>query len=411
MPHWLSKRVATLEHSATEEVDNLVKQMRRDGITDIVSLGVGEPCFDTPEHLKLATWKALQAGKTKYEPTAGDYDLREAIAGKLKAKNGIDASPEDILVTAGGKFGIFLAFQAVLEQGDAVLLLDPAWVTYEQAARLAGASVIRVPCGRDSGFQPDVDRIRCAMDRAVKVVVINSPCNPTGAVYRPDVVRKIVELAREQDALVLSDEVYEYLLYEGETYSPAADYDGVITVNAFSKTYAMTGWRLGYVTGPREVVEGMVKVYQHSTSCVTSFAQAGATEGLQSPLSGPAVQAMLDGYRRRRGVMLDLIARSQFLECLVPPQGAFYCFPRVKLAVGSAELARRLLEEAHVATVPGMAFGPSGEGHLRLSYATTEEALREAFPRMEQLFRDLASQEDTSRKEQAAGPAWASRRR
>jgi len=411
MSHWLSGRVAALEHSATEEVDNLVKQMRRDGVDDIVSLGVGEPCFDTPEHLKLATWKALQAGKTKYEPTAGDYDLREAIAEKLRTKNGIDAKAEDILVTAGGKFGIFLAFQAVLEAGDAVLLLDPAWVTYEQAARLAGASVIRVSCERDSGFQPDVDRIRRAMDPAVKVVVINSPCNPTGAVYPPGVVREIVELAREQDALVLSDEVYEYLLYEGENYSPAAEYDGVITVNAFSKTYAMTGWRLGYVTGPREVVEGMVKVYQHSTSCVTSFAQAGATEGLRSPLSGPAVQAMLDGYRSRRSVMLDLIARSQFLDCPVAPQGAFYCFPQVKLAMGSSELARRLLEEAHVATVPGVAFGPSGEGHLRLSYATTEEAIREAFPRMERLFRDLASRGDAARKELASGPARASRRR
>ncbi len=394
MSEWLSERVAMLEHSATEEVDNLVKQMRRAGVNDIISLGVGEPCFDTPDHLKIATWKALQSGKTKYEPTAGDYDLREAIAAKLKNKNGIDADVSDILVTAGGKFAIFLAFQAVLEAGDTVLLLDPAWVTYEQAARLAGASVVRVPCERDTGFQPDIHRIRRAMDPTVKVVVVNSPCNPTGAVYPRAVVRDIVELAREHDALVLSDEVYEYLLYEGEHYSPAAEYDDIITVNAFSKTYAMTGWRLGYVTGPHEVVEGMVKVYQHSTSCVTSFAQAGATEALRSPLSGPAVQAMLDGYGKRRNLMLDLIARSRFLDCSVSPQGAFYCFPRVELPVASAELSRRLLENAHVATVPGTAFGPSGEGHLRLSYATTEEDIREAFARMERLFHDLARQEN-----------------
>lgn len=392
MSEWLSERVAMLEHSATEEVDNLVKHMRRAGVNDIISLGAGEPCFDTPEHLKIATWKALQSGKTKYEPTAGDYDLREAIAAKLRSKNGIDANVSDILVTAGGKFAIFLTFQAVLETGDTVMLLDPAWVTYEQAARLAGARVIRVPCEADSGFQPDIARIRRAMNPSVKIIVVNSPCNPTGAVYEPDTVRGIVEVARDARALVLSDEVYEYLLYSGESYSPACEYDNIVTVNAFSKTYAMTGWRLGYVTAPREVVEGMVKVYQHSTSCVTSFAQAGATEALRSPLSELAVEGMLKGYRDRRALMLGLIARSRFLECPVAPAGAFYCFPRYRLPMASTELSRKLLEVAHVATVPGRAFGESGEGYLRLSYATELSQIEEAFRRMEEYFRGAEGQ-------------------
>lgn len=383
----ISRKIAALAPSATEEVDNEVKRLQRSGIADIISLGVGEPCFDTPQNIKRAAWEALQAGKTKYEPTAGDYELREEICKKLKRENGINAKAEDIIVTAGAKFAIFLAFQAVLEEKDRLMLLDPAWVTYEPAAKIAGASVVRVPCKEEDGFQPDIGRIKEAMDDSIKMIVVNSPCNPTGAVYDPSTIREIVKLARDNGALVLSDECYEYLIYEGEHYSPASEFDNVITVNAFSKSYAMTGWRLGYATGPKEVLEGMLKIYQHSTSCVTAFAQAGAIEALRSKESQQAVKRMVEGYKERRAVMLKLIQQSEFFDLSVEPQGAFYCFPSYRLKKSSVEFAKELLEEVHVATVPGAAFGECGEGHLRLSYATSVENIIEAFERIESYLR------------------------
>jgi len=386
MRKWLSKKIEKLEPSATEEVDNLVKRMKQSGVTDIVSLGVGEPCFDTPENIKNAACEALKAGKTKYEPTAGDYELREAICEKFKRDNGIDVGVDDVVVTAGGKFGIFLAFQAVLSEKDRVMILDPAWVTYEPAARIAGASVIRIPCKEVNGFQPDIGRIRQAMDDSVRIIVINSPCNPTGAVYEPSTIREIVKVARDYDALVLADEVYEYLRYAGEHYSPASEYDNVITVNAFSKSYAMTGWRLGYVTGPKDVVQGMIKVYQHSTSCVTAFAQSGGIEALRSEESRKASQQMVKGYAERRALMLKHIRESDFFNCSIEPAGAFYCFPSYNLNKPSAKLAQELLEKVHIATVPGSAFGECGEKHLRLSYATELHLISEAFSRIETFY-------------------------
>ena len=379
----LSRKIVDLHPSATAEVSNIVKRMRSQGVTDVVSLDVGEPCFDTPPNIKQAVWKALQAGKTKYEPTAGDYELREEICRKLKRDNGITVDIDDVIVTPGAKFAIYLVLQAVLEEGDRVLLIDPAWVSYEPIVKMAGADVVRVSTSETDGFQPDLGAIKEAMDNSVKIIVVNSPCNPTGAVYNGTTIRSIAKLAKEHGALLLSDEIYEYLIYEGEHYSPASEFDNVITVNGFSKPYAMTGWRLGYVTAPKEILKGMLKIYQHSTSCVTAFAQAGAIEALRSKESQQAVKRMVEGYKERRAVMLRLIQQSEFFDFSVEPQGAFYCFPSYRLKKSSVEFAKELLKEAHVATVPGAAFGECGEGHLRLSYATSVENIIEAFERIE----------------------------
>jgi len=387
MVSWLSDKIDSLEHSATEEVDNLVKGMKQKGITDIVSLGVGEPCFDTPDNIKNAACNALKMGKTKYEPTAGDYELREAICEKFKRENGIHVSVDDVIVTVGGKFGIFLAFQAVLSEKDRVMILDPAWVSYEPAARIAGAGVIRVATSEAEGFQPDIEAIEKAMDESVKIIVIDSPNNPTGAVYDKSTIRSIVKIARDNGALVLCDEIYEYLIYEGEHYSPGSEFDNVITVNGFSKSHAMTGWRLGYVTAPKDILEGMIKIYQHSASCVTAFAQPGATEALTSEKSRNASQQMVKGYAERRALMLKHIRESDFFNCSIEPAGAFYCFPSYNLNKPSAKLAKELLEEVHVATVPGSAFGECGERHLRLSYAAEPDLISEAFNRMESFYR------------------------
>ena len=229
------------------------------------------------------------------------------------------------------------------------------------------------------------------MKKSVKIIVVNSPCNPTGAVYDKSLVRKVREMAGDNGSIILSDECYEYLIYEGEHYSLGSEYDQVITVNAFSKSHAMTGWRLGYVTGPREVLEGMIKIYQHSTSCVTAFAQAGGIEAFRSETSRQAARDMVKGYGERRALMVERIGESEFFEMKKLPQGAFYCFPAYHLKKLSLELSKGLLEEAHVATVPGAAFGECGEGHLRLSYATSMDDIEEAFKRMDLYFRRQSS--------------------
>ena len=383
----LSKVIEQLEPSATEEVDNEVKRMKQSGVDDIVSLGVGEPCFDTPDNIKKAACDALWAGETKYQPTAGSYELREEICKKFERENGIKVGVDDIIVTAGGKFSIYLAFQAVLEKGDQIMLLDPAWVTYEPAAKMAGADVIRVPMDLTRGFQPDLAAIRKAMNPAVKILVVNSPCNPTGALFEKSAIKELAKITRENGALLLSDEVYEYQVYDGEFYSPGSEFDHAITVNAFSKSHAMTGWRLGYMTGPKEVLEGMIKIYQHSTSCVTAFAQNGALEALRSEVSRQAVEEMTKGYAERRAVMIKLIEESEFFELTNEPQGAFYCFPSYRVDIPSLELSKALLEKVHVATVPGAAFGACGEGYLRFSYATSTELISEGFERMGTFFR------------------------
>jgi aspartate/methionine/tyrosine aminotransferase len=254
-------------------------------------------------------------------------------------------------------------------------------------AQLAGATVVSVDCEPGNGYQPDLGAMKAAMDGSVKYIVASSPNNPTGAVYDRASLRAMAELAKQYGALLLCDEVYEYLLYEGEHYSPASEYNNVVTVNSFSKSYAMTGWRLGYVTGPSDILDGMVKIYQHSATCVTAFAQAGGIEALTSDESRAASQEMMAGYRERRDLTMELIDASEFFEC-VPPQGAFYAFPTYRLQTPSLEFATGLLEEAHVATVPGSAFGACGEGALRLCYSTSFENIREAFERMETFIRE-----------------------
>ncbi len=384
MAYKVAPQVAHLELSATDEVDNIVKRMRRAGIDDIISLGGGEPCFDTPPNVVEAAARAMRAGKTKYEPTNGDFELREALTQKFLRDNEIKVDPEDIIVTPGGKFAIYLAMQAVLEPGDRVMVLEPAWVSYKSMAQLAGAEVLPVACRAADGFQPDLDLIRSQMDESIRFIVVNSPNNPTGVVYDPNTLRGIAEIAKTWGALVISDEVYEYLLFEGVHYSPASEFDNVITVNAFSKSHAMTGWRLGYVTGPQEILDGMIKIYQHSATCVTAFAQAGALEALVNCESTRASQEMMRGYKERCDLTLELLARSTVFQS-VRPTGAFYAFPSYRLEMPSLEFATRLLEEAHVATVPGAAFGACGEGYLRLCYSTSKENLVEAFRRIEEL--------------------------
>ena len=386
---YLADAIVELESSATEAVDGKVKEMRRQGVNDIISLGVGEPSFDTPENIKHAAVKALMDGETKYQPTAGVVPLREAISRKLERENKIKTDPESVVVTAGGKFSIYLAFTAMLQKGDKVVLLDPAWVSYEAVAQMNDAQVVRVPSSSADGFLPDLDRVENVIDDSVKIIVVNSPCNPSGAVFSEDTLRQLARIADRYGAMLMSDEVYEYQIYGQRHYSPASEFENIITVNAFSKSYAMTGWRLGYSVAPAEIVEAMKKIYSHSTSSVTSFAQWGAIEALESEISAAQVKKMRRIYAKNRSVMIQMIHKSAYLGLDHEPEGAFYCFPSYRFDMGSVELATRLLEKYHVATVPGLAFGECGEGFLRLSYAADDKEIEEAMIRMETFFQDL----------------------
>jgi aspartate aminotransferase len=381
----LNNLVVNLEESATEIVDNEIKRMRREGVTDIISLGVGEPYFDTPAVIKEAAKKALDNGITKYQPTFGDFALREAVQAKFAQKNGIHKPVEDIMVTPGAKFAIYLAMQALLEPGDKVIVLDPVWVSHTSIPLMMGAELVRLPTLEAQGYQPDLDAVCSAIETGAKCIILNSPCNPTGAVYPEETLKKICSCAEQYGVLVLSDEIYEDLVYEGTHYSPGADFDNVFTINGFSKSFAMTGWRLGYATGPKHLLEEIIKIYQHSVSCVTSFTQAGALEGLTNPEAAKATQAMVGEFRNNRQIITDYLNASDHFEC-VPPKGAFYCFARYDLPVTSLDLARDLLAKSHIATVPGGAFGECGEYHLRLSYATHETALRQGLDRLEDYF-------------------------
>ncbi len=381
----LNHLVLNLEESATEIVDNEIKQMRLAGVSDIVSLGVGEPYFDTPAVVKEAAKRALDKGMTKYQPTFGDYELREALQKKLQVRNGIKCNVDEIMVTPGAKFAIFLTFQAILEPADKVIVLDPCWVSHSSIPLLFGAQLIRIPTIENEGYQPDLERISKELTGGARCIILNSPNNPTGAVYSREIIRKIVELANDAGVLVLSDEIYEDLIYQGCNFSPASEFDNVITVNGFSKSYAMTGWRLGYVTGPTMILEEMNKIYQHSASCVTAFAQAGALEALRNPEAAHATQLMVEQFRCNRSIITDYLDHSRYFSC-VPPMGAFYCFAKYSLPIKSIDLARDILANCHVATVPGGAFGDCGEFHLRLSYATSEKNLVEALYRLDHYF-------------------------
>jgi aspartate aminotransferase len=384
MGYRLTQRVDNLQLSATDEIDNVVKRMQRAGIKDIISFGGGEPCFDTPLTVQDAAIAGLRAGKTKYEPTAGDFELREEISNKLKLHNHINAGVDDIIVTPGAKFAVYMACQALLQPGDKVMVLEPGWVSYVSNAELAGAEVIHIPSCEENGFQPDLDLIRRKMDKSVRFIVINSPCNPTGAVYPPNTIREIAKIAQQYGALILSDEIYEDILYEGERFSAGAEFDNVITINGFSKTYAMTGWRLGYVTAPREIIDGMIKIYQQSATCVTAFAQSGALEALRNPKAAADSQKMVQGFHERCELISDLIRKSGFFKGFIP-KGAFYAFPSYTFKQSSLDVANLLLEKAHVATVPGSAFGDCGEGHIRISYSTSKENIIEGFMRIKQI--------------------------
>ncbi len=345
----------------------------------MVDLSVGEPDFPTPEPVVEAGHEALDAGHTGYTPSNGIPELRKAIAEKHRA-NGVDCGPENVLVTPGGKQALFETFQTLVDEGDEVVLLDPAWVSYEAQAKLAGANLERVNLA-PHGFQlePALDELAAAMSDDTALVVVNSPSNPTGAVYTEAAFEGVRDLAVEHDAHVVSDEIYEQITY-GVDQPAAAAIDGLgertITVDGFSKSFSMTGWRLGYLLAPEEIVSQAGKVHSHSVSCATNFVQHAGVTALTDPAVDDAVEEMVAAFRERRDLLAERL--TDHGVDLSVGDGAFYAMPRVD--DDDVAWCEAAIEDAHVACVPGSAFG--APGHARFSYAASTERLEEAVDRL-----------------------------
>jgi aspartate aminotransferase len=385
----ISARAAQLTPSLTLSIDSKAKAMKAEGI-DVCGFGAGEPDFDTPDHIKAAAIAALEAGFTKYTPSAGLPELRQAIAEKLEADNQISYRASQIVVSSGAKHSCYNAILATCQAGDEVLIPSPYWVSYPDMVRLAGAEPVIVPTTERNGWKMRAIDFENAMTPRTKMLILNSPGNPSGAVYTREELEAIVEVAAEEDIYILSDEIYEKLVYDDAKHvsvaslSPEA-YDLTITVNGFSKAYAMTGWRLGYMAAPEAVAKAVDNIQSHSTSNPCSFAQKGAVAALkgdQQPLAD-----MRDEFGMRRNYMFDRITKIPNITA-VKPDGAFYILVNIsQLGLSSQNFADRLLSKANVAIVPGAAFGD--DRTVRLSYATSIDIIKKGLDRFQDFCRTL----------------------
>lgn len=352
---------------------------------DVIDLGSGEPDFDTPTHIVDAALVAIRKGYTHYVSSRGVKGLRETIANKLKEENNLEFDPAtEIIVTPGAKLGLFAALMAVVDDSDEVLILDPFWVSYEPCVQLAGGITIRVPVSKEDNFRVTGAKLREKLTPRSKLLMINTPNNPTGRVLSREELEAIAEVALENDLLVLSDEIYEKIVYEGHEHISIGSLpdmlDRTIVINGFSKSYAMTGWRLGYVAAKEPLASEILKVQQHSVTCAASFTQYGGIEALTGPQD--IVSEMVEVYRKRTDIIADGLDSLPDVSCY-RPEGAFYAFPDVSgTGMSSLEFADMLLSKARVAVTPGIAFGESGEGHVRISFANSTKLIEKALDRM-----------------------------
>ena len=372
-------RVQRVTPSATLAISNEASKLEAEGI-DVVDLSVGEPDFDTPQNIKDAANEALAAGETGYTPSPGIPALREAIADKL-ADDGLDQyGPENVMVTPGGKQALYEVFQTLIDDGDGVVLLDPAWVSYEAMAKLADGDVTRLDTARyDFQLEGAIGDLGGLVTDETTLLVVNTPGNPHGAVYTDAALERVRDLAVEHDVTVISDEIYKEITYDGVEMTSIGSLSGMrdrtVTVNGFSKAYAMTGWRLGYFAGPESLLDQAGKVHSHSVSCATNFVQHAGVEALEN--TDEAVAEMVAAFEKRRDMLLGEFA-DRGVD-VVEPQGAFYMM--LPVADDDQSWCDEAISEAHVATVPGSAFGTPG--YARISYANSKQRLREAVERLD----------------------------
>jgi aspartate aminotransferase len=383
----LAARVGQVPPSLTLAISAKAKAMKAEGI-DVCSFSAGEPDFDTPAHIKAAAEKALEEGKTKYGPAAGEPKLREAIAQKLKTENKLDYQAANVIVTNGGKHSLFNLMLALIETGDEVIIPAPYWLSYPEMVKLAEGTPIIVSTDASTGYKITPDQLRAAITPKTKLFVLNSPSNPTGMVYTPAEIKALADVVVEKDIWVVSDEIYERILYDGAEHvsigslSPEI-FNRTLISNGFAKAYSMTGWRLGYLAGPVELIKAVTTLQSHSTSNVCTFAQYGAVAALEN--SQDCVEEMRQAFAARRQVMLERLNSIPGLMC-PKPDGAFYMFPDIsKTGMKSLEFCDALLESQQVAVVPGVAFG--ADECIRLSYATDMASIEKGMDRLEKFVR------------------------
>jgi aspartate aminotransferase len=391
----VSKRTQAIPPSATLAVTSLAKELKAKGV-DIVDFGAGEPDFDTPDFIKEAAIKALKAGKTKYTAASGIVELRTAIAAKLEKENGLKYTPEQVIVNIGGKHSIYEAMQATLDPGDEVILPAPFWVTYPETIKLAGAIPKIAQTDKKNSYKITPTQLKKAVTKKTSMLVLNSPSNPGGFTYTPEELKAIAEVLEGTQVTVVSDEIYEKLIYGDTKFVSFASlskdaYDRTLTLNGLSKTYSMTGWRLGYAAGPLEVIKAMGRLQSHMTSNAVTFAQYAAIAALTDPIAGETTEKMRVEFERRGKYMAQRLNAIEGIEC-PEPTGAFYCFPDVSSHYGriingveiggSMNFAKALLEQANVALVPGLPFGC--DANVRLSFACSIEQITKGLDRLQQ---------------------------
>ena len=378
-----ASRMEALPFSEIRVMMEKATQMQKNG-EDVIHMEIGRPDFDTPQVIKEAANQALANGNVFYTSNYGTPELRQAIADKLKRDNGIDYKAEEILVTIGVGEGTYAAVAAFTEPGDEILVPDPVWLNYIHVPHFFGAVPVSYKLREENNYQIDLDEIEGLITSKTRMLVINTPGNPTGVVQSQETLEKLAEIAKKHDLIVVSDEIYEKLVYDGAKHVSIAALPGMkertITLNGFSKCYSMTGWRLGYVAAPVEFIKAMVRVHAYINTCAPSFVQEAGITALEK--AEPDVQEMVKEYQRRRDYTVSAINAIDGLSCKTPG-GAFYIFVNIKeLGKTSAEMADYLLDAAKIAAVPGSAFGPQGEGYIRLSYACSYERIVEAMDRL-----------------------------
>jgi aspartate aminotransferase len=383
----LAARVSQVTPSITLAIAAKANAMKAEGI-DVCSFSAGEPDFDTPAHIKAAAAKALDEGKTKYGPAAGEPKLREAIAHKLKTDNGLDYKAENVIVTNGGKHSLYNLIVVLIDPGDEVIIPAPYWLSYPEMVTLVGGKSIIVETDASTGYKITPEQLKKAITPKTKLFILNSPSNPTGMVYTPEEIKALAKVIVDADILVVSDEIYEKILYDGAEHISIGSlgkeiFSCTLISNGFAKGYSMTGWRLGYLAGPVEIIKAASTIQGHSTSNVCTFAQYGALTALES--SQNCLEEMRQAFAKRRQVMFERLNAIPGLTC-PKPDGAFYLFPDIsKTGLKSLEFCNALLEAHQVAVIPGVAFG--ADNNIRLSYATDMATLEKGMDRLDKFVR------------------------
>jgi aspartate aminotransferase len=389
MNYHIAQRADSLSPSLTLAIDSKAKAMKATG-EDVVGFGAGEPDFDTPQHIKDAAAKALAGGFTKYTPSSGIPELREAIAAKFKAENGLTYKPSQIIVSNGGKHSCYNVILATCQEGDEVIIPSPYWLSYPEMAKLAGATPVILETTDKTEFKVTPAQLRAAITPNTRLFILNSPSNPTGSVYTPDEIKALGDICVEKGVLIMSDEIYEHLTYDGAVVKSVASfsrahYDHTIIVHGFAKAWSMTGWRLGFLAAPEPIAKAIDAVQSHSTSNPCSFAQKGGVAALTGPQDH--LPGWLTEYAKRRTRAWQMLNAIPGVTC-VNSKGAFYLFPNIGgTRLKSADFCARLLEQEKVAAVPGIAFG--ADDYIRISYATSLTNIEKGLERMDRFVRGL----------------------